>query len=121
MADVNSNSRAASLGQIPDGVFITEVEKDGPADKAGILAGDIIVEVDGTIINAVDQYMQIVSKCKEGDVLKIKVYRADGLLGLTANQDAPDGEYIDLELTVALVEADFEEEEADEGLLYNQK
>ena len=121
VADVNSNSRAASLGQIPDGVFITEVEKDGPADKAGILAGDIIVEVDGTIINAVDQYMQIVSKCKEGDVLKIKVYRAEGLLGLTANQDAPDGEYIDLELTVALVEADFEEEEADEGLLYNQK
>ena len=121
VADVNSNSRAASLGQIPDGVFITEVEKDGPADKAGILAGDIIVEVDGTIIYAVDQYMQIVSKCKEGDVLKIKVYRAEGLLGLTANQDAPDGEYIDLELTVALVEADFEEEEADEGLLYNQK
>ena len=121
VANVNSGSRAASLGQIPDGVFITEVEKDGPADKAGILAGDIIVEVDGTIINAVDQYMQIVSKCKEGDVLKIKVYRAEGLLGLTANQDAPDGEYIDLELTVALVEADFEEEEADEGLLYNQK
>jgi len=121
VADVNSNSRAASLGQIPDGVFITEVEKDGPADKAGILAGDIVVEVDGTIITAVDQYKQIISQHKEGDVLQVKVYRAEGLLDLKANQDAPDGEYIDLELTLALVKADFEEEETDEGLLYDQK
>ena len=120
VADVNSSSRAAMLGQIPDGVFITEVEAGGPAEKAGILAGDIIVEVDGTVITSVEQYKQIVSEHKEGDVLQIKVYRAEGLLNLTANEDAPDdGEYVDLELTIALVESDFAEE--DVGLLYNQK
>ena len=120
VADVNSSSRAAMLGQIPDGVFITEVEAGGPAEKAGILAGDIIVEVDGTVITSVEQYKQIVSEHKEGDVLQIKVYRAEGLLNLTANEDAPDdGEYVDLKLTIALVESDFAEE--DVGLLYNQK
>lgn len=121
VANVNSSSRAAMLGQIPDGVFITEVEADGPADKAGLLAGDIIVEVDGTIITEVEQYQQIVAQCKEGDVLKIKVYRAEGLLNLTANQDAPDGEYVDVELTVAIVASDLEEAQTDEGLLYHQK
>lgn len=121
VANVNSSSRAAMLGQIPDGVFITEVEADGPADKAGLLAGDIIVEVDGTIITEVEQYQQIVAQCKEGDVLKIKVYRAEGLLNLTANQDAPDGEYVDVELTVAIVASDLEEAQQDEGLLYHQK
>lgn len=121
VANVNSSSRAAMLGQIPDGVFITEVEADGPADKAGIVAGDIIVEVNGTIITEVDQYQQIVAKCSEGDVLQIKVYRAEGLLNLTANQDAPDGEYVDVELTVAIVAADLEEAQTDEGLLYHQK
>ena len=66
--------------------------------------------------------MEIISQHKEGDVVQVKVYRAEGLLGLTANQDAPDGEYIDLELTIALVEADFAEEEPEnEGFLYNQK
>lgn len=121
VANVNSSSRAAMLGQIPDGVFITEVEADGPADKAGLLAGDIIVEVDGTIITEVDQYKQIVAQCKEGDVLKIKVYRAEGLLNLTANEDAPDGEYVDVELTVAVVASDLADTQQDEGLLYHQK
>lgn len=121
VANVNSSSRAAMLGQIPDGVFITEVEADGPADKAGLLAGDIIVEVNETIITEVEQYRQIVAKCKEGDVLQIKVYRAEGLLSLTANQDAPDGEYVDVELTVAVVASDLEDAQQDEGLLYHQK
>ncbi len=121
VANVNSSSRAAMLGQIPDGVFITEVEAGGPAEKAGVQAGDIVVELDGTIITDVEQYKQIIAQHKEGDTLQVKVYRAEGLLGLTANQDAPDeGEYIDLELTIALVDADFAEEEpADEGLLYD--
>lgn len=121
VANVNSSSRAAMLGQIPDGVFITEVEEDGPAAKAGLLAGDIIVEVDETIITEVDQYKQIVANCKEGDVLKIKVYRAEGLLNLTANEDAPDGEYVDVELTVAVVASDLADTQQDEGLLYHQK
>ncbi len=121
VADVNSSSRAAQLGQIPDGVFIKEVEVGGPADKAGILAGDIVVELNGTVITDTTQYMNIIAECKEGDVVQVKVYRAEGLLDLTANEDAPDGEYIDLELTIALVDADFAEEEpADEGFLYQK-
>ena len=68
------------------------------------------------------QLIDILAQYKAGDTLKVKVYRAEGLLGMTANQDAPDGEYIDLELTIALVDADFTEEEpVDEGFLYNQK
>ena len=119
VADVNSSSRAAMLGQIPDGVFITEVEEGGPADLAGIKAGDIVVELNGTIITDSSEYMAIIGKCKEGDVVQVKVYRAEGLLERSATEDAPDGEYIDLELTIAIIQADFEEEEpADEGKLW---
>ncbi len=119
VADVNASSRAAMLGQIPDGVFITEVEEGGPADLAGIKAGDIVVELNGTIITDSSEYMAIIGKCKEGDVVQVKVYRAEGLLERSATEDAPDGEYIDLELTIAIIQADFEEEEpADEGKLW---
>ena len=119
IADVNTSSRAAQLGQIPDGVFITEVDKGGPAEQAGLLAGDIIVDVDDTVITDTNQLKSLIGQHKAGDTLKVKVYRAEGLLGMTANQDAPEGEYIDLEVTLAVVDVP-EEEPQDEGFLYAQ-
>ncbi len=119
IANVNTSSRAARLNQIPDGVFITEVEAGAPAEKAGLLAGDIIVDVNDTVITDVDQLISEVGQYKAGDTLKIKVYRAEGLLGLTANQDAPDGEYMDVEVTLAIVDTPAEKD--DGGLLYDQK
>lgn len=120
IADVNTSSRAARLNQIPDGVFITEVEAGAPAEKAGLLAGDIIVDVNDTVITDDDQLVSLVGQYKAGDTLKIKVYRAEGLLGLTANEDAPeDGEYIDVEVTLAIIDTPAEED--DGGTLYEQK
>ena len=119
IADVNTSSRAAQLGQIPDGVFITEVEKDSPAEQAGLLAGDIIVDVDDTVITDANQLKSLIGQHQAGDTLKVKVYRAEGLLGMTANQDAPEGEYIDLEVTLAIVDIP-EEDPQDEGFLYAQ-
>jgi serine protease Do len=117
IANVNANSRAARLGQIPDGVFITEVEKGGPADKAGLIAGDIVVEVNDTIITDTEELIALVGKYKVGDTLKVKVYRAEGLLERSANEDAPDGEYVDVEVTLEIIEADAIAEE-DPGMLF---
>ena len=102
--DVNSNSRAAMLGQIPDGVFITQVEPGSPAEKGGLQVGDIVVEVNGVIVSSTSQLQSEISKYKAGDTLQIKVYRAPGILEISGNQDAPDGEYIDLEVTLAVVD-----------------
>ena len=111
IADVNANSRAAQLGQIPDGVFITEVEPDGPAAKAGLLAGDIIVDVDDTVVTSADQLQGIVGQHQAGDTLKVKVYRVEGILDMSANQDAPEGEYVDVEVTLEVIAADAQPEE----------
>jgi len=119
IANVNSSSRAAQLGQIPDGVFITEVEKDGPADKAGLQAGDIIVDVEDTIITDTEQLIALVGKYKAGDVLQVKVYRVEGILDLTANEDAPEGEYVDAEITLEVIEAD-SEPEVDDSRVFAQ-
>ena len=54
--NVNTSSRAAQEGKIPDGVFI-EVEKGGPADKAGLKNGDIIVDIDDTVITDTAQLL----------------------------------------------------------------
>ena len=118
IANVNSSSRAARLGQIPDGVFVTEVEKDGPADKAGLQAGDIIVEVDNTIVTDTSELQTLIGQYKAGDTLAVKVYRAEGLLDRSANEDAPDGEYVDVQVTLEVIESDAAAENG--GMLYDQ-
>jgi serine protease Do len=51
-----------------NGILISSVTKDGPADKAGLRAGDVIVEVDGKAVkNTVDLVRGIGAK-KEGDI-----------------------------------------------------
>ena len=118
--DVNTSSRAAQLGQIPDGVFI-EVEEGGPADKAGLKNGDIIVDVDDTVITETTQLQNIILSHKAGDVVKVKVYRTEeNLMERSANEDVPDGEYLDFEVTLELVESDFTEEESDGGYLWSK-
>jgi len=104
ISDVNSSSRAALLGQIPDGVFITAVEEGSPAEKGGMEVGDIVVEVNDTIITSVSQLQNEISKYAADDTLKIKVYRAPGILDISGNEDAPEGEYVDLEVTLAVID-----------------
>ena len=118
IANVNSSSRAARLGQIPDGVFITDVEKNSPAEKAGLLAGDIVVEVNDTVITDTEELIALVGKYKAGDTLQVKVYRAEGLLERNANEDAPDGEYIDVEVTLEIIASDTQPEEEAPGMLF---
>ena len=104
IADVNTSSRAAMLGQIPDGVFITNVEENSPAEKGGMEVGDIVVEINGVIITSTSGLQSEISRYKTGDTLKIKVYRAPGILDISGNQNAPDGEYVDLEVTLAVID-----------------
>ena len=111
IADVNASSRAAQLGQIPDGVFITNVEENGPAAKAGLIAGDIIVDVNDTVITSATQLQSLVGQYNAGDVLKVKVYRVEGILDMSANQDAPEGEYVDAEVTLEVIPTDIQPEE----------
>lgn len=58
-----------------EGVLITEVEEDMPAQKAGLKAGDVIVEVDGKKIEDSDELINAISEKEKGDKVDIKVIR----------------------------------------------
>ena len=105
ISDLNTSNRAVITGQIPKGVYVSEVEAGGPAEVGGMLAGDIIVDVDDTVITSVSQLQQLVNSHKSGDVLAIKVYRVPGMAEYNGTSDIPDGEYVDLQITLAVIDA----------------
>ncbi|HPP82893.1 MAG TPA: DegQ family serine endoprotease [Rubrivivax sp.] len=67
-------AEAIGLGQ-PRGALVQNVEKDGPADKAGIEAGDIIVKVDGKQVDKSGDLPRIVGGTKPGARSTLQVFR----------------------------------------------
>lgn len=57
------------------GVKIDEVNPDSPAEKAGIKAGDVIVEFDGERVRSARQFTRLVQETPEGRAVSIGLLR----------------------------------------------
>ncbi len=57
------------------GALVQSVEKDGPADKAGVEAGDIIVRVDGKTVERSGDLPRLVGATKPGTRTTLQVFR----------------------------------------------
>jgi putative serine protease PepD len=60
----------------PAGAEVTTVTSGGPADSAGVQAGDIITELDGQAVGASGDVSRIVNTKQPGDHLHIRVDRS---------------------------------------------
>ena len=59
----------------PVGALISNVEKDGPADKAGIEASDVILKFDGKPVDSSGDLPRIVAATKPGSKVVIELWR----------------------------------------------
>ena len=84
-------AESIGLGK-PTGAMVRGVESGGPADKAGIEAGDIITRVDGKLIEKSGDLPRIVGGIKPGSKTLLQVFRR--------------GSSRDVSVTVAEFEAD---------------
>ncbi|MDH5680179.1 MAG: Do family serine endopeptidase [Spirochaetota bacterium] len=57
------------------GIFVHEVEADGPADRAGIKPGDVILKVNNRNVATVSQLQRIVSSYRKGEKAVIQIFR----------------------------------------------
>tara|TARA_X000001036_G_scaffold435270_1_gene476200 strand:- start:8 stop:1414 length:1407 start_codon:yes stop_codon:yes gene_type:complete len=59
----------------PRGALVASVAKNSPSDKAGVKAGDIILEFDGEKIQQMKELPIIVAKTEVGKKVKVKIWR----------------------------------------------
>ncbi|MEO7174707.1 MAG: M20/M25/M40 family metallo-hydrolase [Saprospiraceae bacterium] len=72
-----------TLGVMPDyafqgqGLRLDAVNKDKPAEKAGLLAGDIVIQLGDVVVNNIYDYMNGLAKYKKGDTVTVIVKRGE--------------------------------------------
>ena len=67
-------AESSGLGK-PAGALVQSVESGGPADKAGVEAGDIITKVDGKVVEKSGDLPRIVGSTKPGAKATLQVFR----------------------------------------------
>ena len=59
----------------PRGALVVSVAENSPSDKAGIIAEDIIIEFNGTLINEMKELPKIVAQTEVGKTVDVKIWR----------------------------------------------
>jgi serine protease Do len=70
------------------GVRIDEVNADSPAERAGLKAGDLVVEFDGERVRSARQFTRLVQETPDGRTVKIAVLRNGQKQTLDATPEA---------------------------------
>lgn len=69
------DSSMASQFDMPSGVYVQQVVKNSPAQKAGISAGDVIVSINGSNVSTMDGLKEKISNLTAGKKVKVVVKR----------------------------------------------
>ncbi len=71
------NPELAEFFGVEDGVglLVNKLEEDGPAEKAGLQVGDVIVRADGKRMQTADRFTRLLQAQEEGDRIKLEIIR----------------------------------------------
>ncbi|HEY4385530.1 MAG TPA: trypsin-like peptidase domain-containing protein, partial [Ktedonobacteraceae bacterium] len=75
VASVDQVMAAQNNLAIDHGALITSLVAGGPAEKAGLRVGDVIVQLDGKDVNDISSLSDIMATKNLGDKVPVKVYR----------------------------------------------
>ncbi len=91
-----ANAPAAPMAQAEaeKGVLIVSVQRDGPAAKAGIRRGDIVLKVNDVEVNDAQALRDALARLKPGDEARVRIARGDSELTITVVLGEADGRAI---------------------------
>lgn len=75
ISGIDLNAETAKTYNLVEGVYVKSVEDFSAAEKAGLKAGDVIIEVEGKSIKTMDELNEVKNSHKIGDELKLKINR----------------------------------------------
>jgi S1-C subfamily serine protease len=64
------------------GALLMQIEPDGPAARAGLLPGDVVIKLDGVDINGVDDLIRVLDRDRIDRTLSMDVLRLGRLRGI---------------------------------------
>ena len=84
-AESQAGASAAPASNNESGVLVASVQTDGPAAKAGIARGDIILEANGTAVDTPDDLLKVLDSRKPGESVSLKIRHGDAVrtMGVT--------------------------------------
>lgn len=91
-------------GMIPAGVYVSTVSEGSPAQKAGIRADDIILNVDGRRVLRHTDLTGLIAGKRAGETVTLTICRIPGLSELTVRDVVPRGEIIETTVTLEVPE-----------------
>jgi len=75
ISGIDLNAETAKTYNLVEGVYVKSVEDFSAAEKAGLKAGDVIIEVEGKSIKTMNELNEVKNSHKIGDELKLKINR----------------------------------------------
>lgn len=66
----------ATYNNIPQGIYVDEVDKNGPCGDTKLAQGDIVTGLDGEKITTFSEIYNVLEKHKDGDKVTLKYYQA---------------------------------------------
>ncbi len=61
--------------QKPEGIIVSDIKANGPAVKAGIRVGDVVLEANGEKVKSGDDILSMMMDMSPGDAITLKIYR----------------------------------------------
>ncbi len=104
MRDVLSPSMEPTSELLPRSVWVYELQKGSPAERAGIQTDDLIMEVDGQRVTSSTEVQALVRKHQAGEKVEITVYRIPRLTEIRADEKIPEGEYLTFSVDVEILD-----------------
>jgi serine protease Do len=85
----NLGAQQAAAYRIPAkrGILVTGVIKGGPADAAGLMVGDAIVQANGKTVLTVNDFTAVVNSFKPGDTIALALWRQGKKMSLQVTLD----------------------------------
>lgn len=77
------NARKQLQSEVQAGLLAVHVESGGPAEKAGLLLGDVLIDVAGQPVEHVEAIQEFLSSAKVGQKVEVRLLRAGEIKSVT--------------------------------------